>query len=96
MAKTYKLGKGQSLNPAEVHICIQYKLFEKNENNKTEAGMPLEMQLTTVVLIQERANFGRSNNQTKSNVTKYWQHSYVEIGRYSGLNHKYPDVEDGC
>lgn len=73
MAKTYKLGKGQSLNPAEVHICIQYKLFEKNENNKTEAGMPLEMQLTTVVLIQERANFGRSNNQTKSNVTKYWQ-----------------------
>ena len=73
MAKTYKWGKGQSLNPAEVHICIQYKLFEKNENNKTEAGMPLEMQLTTVVLIQERANFGRSNNQTKSNVTKYWQ-----------------------
>ena len=73
MAKTYKLGKGQSLNPAEVHICIQYKLFEKNENNKTEAGMPLEMQLTTVDLIQERANFGRSNNQTKSNVTKYWQ-----------------------
>ena len=73
MAITYKLGKGQSLNPAEVHICIQYKLFEKNENNKTEAGMPLEMQLTTVVLIQERANFGRSNNQTKSNVTKYWQ-----------------------